>query len=346
MTTPIERTVPHEPLHAFAVELLAAAGLPEDQARVTADVLVSTNLRGVDSHGVRLLPGNVRRVLGGAIKRQPQIETLVSAGSMEIRTDDFGIGMACSVHAMERAIELAADHGVGWVISRNANHSGALGAYVLVAVERGFIGISTATSSPFMAVHGAAEGAVGNNPFAFGAPGKQFPIVLDMAMSVASGGRMGMMRRRGEPIPDEWIIKSEDRGGRGAARPFGGPKGSGLAVMTEILTGVLAGGGLLKDLRVGSGYSAERPDNNSHTQIAINLKALVPEDQYDASIARLVEEIKGAKRAPDVDEILLPGERTWRTKQKRLAEGIPLDETTVGELEKVAGEVGVKTPWA
>ena len=341
----VGRVVHHEPLRKLSVDLLKAAGVPEDDAIITTDVLVTSNLRGVDSHGIRLLPRNIGRVLGGAATARACPETLVSAGSMEIRTDNFGVGMVSSVLAMDRAMELASEHGIGWVISRNANHSGAVGYYALQATKKGFIGISNATSSPFMAAHGAAEGTVGNNPMAIGAPGPEFPVVLDMAMSIASGGRMGMMRMRGEAIPEEWVIKPKEGQRRGAAKPFGGPKGSGLAVMIEILTGVLAGGGLLKDLRIGAGYNEKLPDNNSHTQVAINLKALVSDEEYDASMNRLIHDMKSAQCAPGFDEVLLPGERAWRNYQKRIVEGIPLDERIVQSLEEVAQQLGVSVSW-
>ena len=342
---PVVRTLSAPELTEIALALLRSTGIPDDHARITADILVTTNLRGTDSHGVRLLPFNVRRLLGGGIKTHPDVRPVVQAGSIEIWEGDFGLGMVCGTLSMERAVDLAKDHGIGWVTTRHSNHYGASGTFAMLAVDKGFVGVSMSNSGPCMAVHGAAVRSIGNNPMAIGAPGPDFPVVLDMAMSVSSGGRIGAMRRRGEPVPEEWLVRGPDPGARPAMRPFAGPKGSGLAVMVEVLTGVLSGGGILSDLCVGGGFSPTQPDNCSLTHIAIDAKALVPPDQYDEAMRRLVAQLKGVRRAPGVDEIRLPGERAWRESERRRKEGIPLDQHTFEALEELAEEVGVRLDW-
>jgi len=342
---PIARVVSEERLKTVIGHLLRAVDVPPDHAARAAYVLTTAELRGISSHGVRLVPANIRRILGGAIKARPDIKPVLQAGSLETWDGDFGMGMVCGSLAMDRAIELAANLGTGWVMVRRSNHCAAVGAYAMMAVERGFVGISMSNSSPMMALEGSVSRTIGNNPMAIGAPGPEFPVVLDMAMSVASGARIGMMRRNGKAIPDEWFVAGGDPAGRRIMRPFGGPKGSGLAVMVEVITGVLAGGGMLSDQSPGSGFSKSIPDNCCHALIAVNLKALMPEERYESAMRRLVRELKSGERAPGVEEVRLPGERAWRETLKRRREGIPLEEETVQSLEEIAAEIGTAVPW-
>jgi len=339
------RLVSPERLTDICVHLFKAAGATADHAERTAWVLVTTSLRGVDSHGVRLVGRNVGRMLGGGITCDPDIRPLVQAGPVELWDSDFSSGLAGCLVTMERAVELAHEHGVGWVNVRNGNHNAACGTYVLRAAELGCASICISNCNPAMAYTGTVSRSIGNNPMAWGAPGGRFPIVLDMAMSVASGGRMGMMRRRGEEMPEEWIVRHPDPTRRPVQRPFGDYKGAGLAVMNELLTGLLAGGPTLKGLGKGAGFNREIPDNVSFVNVAIDVRRLFSEEEYDQRIRRMVDELKAAEKDDNTGEILMPGERAWLESEKRRREGIPLDEDGVRMFEETAEELGVDITW-
>jgi LDH2 family malate/lactate/ureidoglycolate dehydrogenase len=165
---------------------------------------------------------------------------------------------------------------------------------------------------------------------------------LDMAMSVVAGSKVGAMRKSGKPVPPEWVFKDAD--GKSVFRPFAGPKGSGLAIMIEILTAVLGGGAVLSQ-QGGAGFNKAVADGCSHTQIAIDLRKLIPADEYDDHMRFLVNELHEAETAPGVDEIRLPGERTWKTYQQRLVNGIPMADVVIESIDEAASEIGVSIDW-
>ncbi len=337
------RIVAEDRLLSIATNLLRALDVPEDHARRAASILVTADLRGVTSHGVRLLGWNMRRIMGGGVNPRATIREVSNAGAVVILDGDSGLGMSVGSVAMDRAIDIARQFGVGWVMARNSNHYGASGSFALMALEAGMIGISISNCGPMMTIEGTNERAVGNNPFAIAIPTPDFPLVLDMATSVASIGRIGLTRRAGKPVPPEWLVQEKDATGRMVLRHFGGPKGSGLAIMTEALTSVLAGGSVLHEIR----FDRDRiePQGVSHTQIAVNPAAILPDGAFAEHAKRMVDELHAAPPAHGVEEILLPGERAWRETCKHRAEGIPIEPDTVQRLEELGTELGVSIEW-
>lgn len=337
------RFVREDRLLDLCVSLFRAVDVPEDHARRAARVLVDADLRGVSSHGIRLLPWNIRRLRGGGVKARPNVREVSNAGAIAILDGDAGIGMTIGSIAMERAIDVAREQGIGWVMARNTNHYGASASFSLMAVEQGMIGISISNSGPMMTIEGAAERAIGNNPFAIGIPTPEFPMVLDMATSVASIGKIGMTRRAGREIPESWLVKDADDTGRMVLRHFGGPKGSGLAIMTEALTGVLSGGRILNEIAFNR--DAEEPHGVTHTQIAIDPESILPAGAFAERAKQLVDELHAAPLAPGFDEILLPGERAWRETLRQWRDGIALEPDAAERLDETAAELGVALPW-
>ncbi len=343
--------VSERPLHNFVAELFRAVGVSEDHANRAARALIWADLRGIASHGVRLVPMNLRRLQNGGANPQPDIRRISGTGALELWDGDFGLGMVIASLCMERATELANEHGVGWVSARSGNHLSAAGAYAAEVVARGFVGISLSNSSMSVAIHGSATRSIGNNPMAIGFPTPQFPMILDMSAGISSGGRLGTMRRLGIPIPEEWLVApKEPAGARPAIVPMGalegaGAKGSGIAIMIEALTGVIAAGGILGDLMKGVGFSPTTPDDSSFTMIALDPRRFLSAEEYAEKAESLVRQLKAVPPAPDVEEILLPGERGWRETEQRREHGIPLPEDTMESLDTVAVELDVATPW-
>jgi LDH2 family malate/lactate/ureidoglycolate dehydrogenase len=332
-------------------DLLNAAGCPPDHSRRAIEALVWANLRGVDSHGVRLLAQSVDRVLGKGATANPDIHAITSAGALELWDGDFGLGLVVGSVCMERACDLASENGVGWVSVRKSNHFSAAGAYAAEAVARGYVALSLSNSSLNLALHGGVDPVIGNNPMAIGVPTRHFPMILDMSAGISSGGRAMMMRKAGIPVPDDWYVSPQpDDDKRPVMRPMGalegvGAKGSGLAVIVEALTGVLAAGGILSDLMVGVGYSTDIPDNSAHTMVALDPQKFLPSGVFEERIERLITELQAATPAPGVDEVRMPGERAWRETLHRRREGIPVMTETVTAIEETAHKLGVAIDW-
>lgn len=339
----VPRTVSEERLLAVISHLVERAGVPPADARRCARILVTADLRGIPSHGVRMLPGKIHRVLGGAFNPSPRITKVAEIGSITVLDADRAIGMVAGAVAMETAISLARGSGISWVSVRNSNHFGAAGSYVMMAVEEGMVGFCFSNCGPIMAVYGTKSRCIGNNPMAIGAPHRAFPVVLDMALSISSFGRIHTMKRNGDPVPDEWYAVPPEPGKDAVLRAMGGPKGSGLAIMVEILTSVVAGGAIPWDMRPFK--STEKNDGTTHTMIALDVRRLVPEDQYEETLDRFVEQLKTAERVEGVNEVILPGELEWRSTLKKRAEGIPLDADVVESLDNVAAFLGTAVPW-
>jgi LDH2 family malate/lactate/ureidoglycolate dehydrogenase len=337
-----DRIITAERLTDITVNLFETCGVSRDHAEKATRIMVLTSLRGVDTHGIRLLPYNLRRLVGGGAKVNPDIRTVSAAGPIEIMDGDWGLGFLCGTVAMERAVEIAREQAIGWVTIRESNHYGASGTFCMLAVEQGMIGLSLTNTPPNMHIAGGISRSIGNNPMAIGAPGPDFPVVLDMAMSVVAGSKIGQASKAGKPIPPEWFLKSPD--GKTVFRPFAGPKGSGLAIMIEILTAVLGGGAVLSQ-QGGAGFNKQVADGCSHTQIAIDLRKLIPADEYDDHMRFLVNELHEAETAPGVDEIRLPGERTWKAYQERIVSGIPISTDVIDAIDEAASEVDVSIDW-
>ena len=343
------RIVTEHRLTEIGVELLRAAGCSPEDAVTAARMLVWADLRGVSTHGTRLLPMNLRRLVGGGANPEPDIRKVAGIGSFERWDGDFGLGLVLGSFASTRARELATEHGVGVVTVLRSNHYGAAASYVMDPVLDGFVAISMSNSSLSVATEGGVGRTLGNNPIAIGAPGR-FPLVLDMSAGISSGARVAAMRRAGILVPDEWFHVPPSPGERPAMRPFGslegaGAKGAGIGIMIEVLTGVLSGGGMLSDLMLGAGFSTDTPDNCAHTSIVLDTSRLLPDGTFAERMERLVRELKGAPPAPGVEEVRLPGERAWREVRRRRRDGIPVEQETVDSIDHAAAEIGVSVSW-
>ena len=340
--------VPHDVLYDFIVKLYLASGLSEHHANLAAKMNVETSLRGVETHGVRHVSHIVGGVKSGRIKPRPNLRPVKQLGALEVWDGDSGPPEAIAAVAMERAIELAKEKALGWVMIRGSSHYGASGSYATMAAEAGLVGLALSDSGPSMAVHGARVRSIGNNPLAFAAPPAlsgtmTFPLLVDIAVSAISGLKVMYMIRNGEPLPKGWVVPGTEIDGGWVLLPAGGPKGSGLGIIIEILTSVLSGGGILSDL------NSREKDHGvgqwSHTQIAMDPFRLMSREEYDRSLNAMADSVKSATKAPGVDEILIPGERAWRETQRQKVEGVTIDAVTRESMERAAGMVGHAVPW-
>jgi ureidoglycolate dehydrogenase (NAD+) len=337
-----------EPLQEFTKEVFVRVGLPPGDAQIEAEVLVWANLRGVDSHGVLRIPSYVRSVERGYMNPSPDIRVVKETPATLLIDADHAFGPVVTVWAMERVIEKARQVGIGWALLREITHQGAMAYYPLIAVEQDMAGIALVCSPPNMAPFGARAPGVHNSPIAIAVPAKRYrPLVLDMATSVAAGGKVMLARDKGVAMPLGWAMDKEGRPTTdpaqvGALLPIGGPKGSGLAMMFESLSSIMVGNPLLGPVLQGG----ERAHAQNGVVAAIDIGTFTDVEGYKVHIDTLIEGFKALPRAEGVDEIFVPGEPEDRTYEERKRDGIPLPHGTVDNLREVAQKLGVELPTA
>ncbi len=335
-------------LQAFTAEVFTRAGLPPADAAVEAEVLVWANLRGVDSHGVLRIPWYVELMDRGDINPRPKVRVRGETAATLVLDADHGFGPVVTVPAMRQAMAKARAAGIGWTLIRNTTHQGAMGYYALMAAREGQAGLAIVCSPPNMAPHGARAAGVHNSPIAIAVPaGRRRPLLLDMATSVAAGGKLRLAVDKGVPLPPGWALDeagapTTDARAAKILVPVGGPKGSGLAVMFETLTSLMAGNPLLEPALFGEPGAARHRQNS--VVAAVDIGTFTDLAAYRAHVDRLVEGLKRLPTAEGVDEVLVPGEPEDRCAEARGRDGIPLPAGTVANLRAVAARFGVSLP--
>jgi ureidoglycolate dehydrogenase (NAD+) len=279
---------------------------------------------------------------------RPEIRVEKETPATLVIEADCAFGPVVTTFAMARVIEKAKAVGIGWAFLRNTTHQGAMGYYPLMAAKEGMAGLALVCSPPNMAPYGARAAGVHNSPIAIAVPGKRHPpLVLDMATSIAAGGKLRLAIDKGIPIPAGWAL---DRDGRPTTdphlaailMPFGGAKGSGLALMFECLSSLMVGNPLLSPALL-TGQNAGRTLQNG-VVAAIDIGAFTDVERYKEEIDTLIQALKALPRAEGTDEILVPGEPEDRVYADRVRHGIPLPEGTLRNLQKVAQRFEIPMP--
>ncbi len=347
------RRVDEGALRDYTAAVLRGAGMTADGAAIAASVLVASDARGIESHGVARLSQYVRLIDSGAldpaagpvVERESATTALVDANN--------GMGHVAGDYAMRLAIAKARDHDIGVVTVHNSNHYGIAGYYAMLALEHDLIGVSLTNSSPLVAPTGGRERMVGTNPLAVAAPtGDDRPFVLDMATSTVPIGRLEVYARKGLPLQPGWAIDKEgeetldpEAGAGGALLPLGGVlatggyKGYGLGVMVDLLTGVLAGG-KYGPLIYGL-WDATNPSDLGQFFLALNPAAFGPLKAFHARARDLLALLKEGERAPGVDEILVAGEKERRAHEDARAHGVRLYHSVVTALDELGARFGL-----
>jgi LDH2 family malate/lactate/ureidoglycolate dehydrogenase len=337
-------------LMEFCQQAFQKAGMNAEDSRVVADILVSANLRGVDSHGVMRVPPYIRRLLDGGANPSPRIRAMRRGPSFVRLDGDRGLGLVVSVHAMKEAIALASQSGVGVAAVFNSDHFGAAAYYAMLALKHDMIGVAMTNAAAVMALWGGKTPFMGNNPIAVAVPcGTELSIVLDMAVSKVAGGKVRLAVKKGTKIPFEWIIDKDgmptddpkEFEAGGTLLPLG-IKGYGLGVIVEVLCGILSGARILSEIPLWFANTAE-PVGVGHFMMAINVDSFLPIQEFKDRVDQLVRRIHSAPRALDVDRIYLPGEIEHLSERKRKAEGIPVPEAVYRDLLEIGHELNVNT---
>ena len=343
-----EVRIPAADLQEFAKTVFIAAGMPSEDAALEAEVLVWANLRGVDSHGVLRIPQYLEFVDRGDMNPRPNIRVEKETAATILIDGDRAFGPIVTKQAMRRAIEKARGAGIGWAIIRNTTHQGAMAYYALMAADAGMAGVAIVCSPPNMAPHGSRAAGVHNSPISIAVPaGRHRPLCLDMATSVAAGGKLSLARDKGIALPAGWALDANGRPTTDASQatilvPFGGPKGSGLAMMFETLTSLMVGNPLLGPALFGE--SGARRHRQNSVVAALDIAAFTDLAAYRAEVDRLIDGLKALPRAEGVAEILVPGEPEDRSTEERRLRGVPLPPGTVENLRKAATRFRLPLP--
>ncbi|TNM65343.1 Ldh family oxidoreductase [Aliirhizobium smilacinae] len=333
-------------LVSFIEEILSACGLTASDARCCGEWLADADLRGVSSHGVLRLPMYVDCYRRGILNPKPDMEITQNANAVVTIDADDAIGLIAGTTAIDTAISLAEQFGIGAVFVRRSSHFGTASHYVRRAAERNFAAICTSNASPSMIAWGGLHPVLGTNPFAAAAPGgARYPaFVLDMSTSVVARGKIVAAAESGDPIPEGWATDFAGNATTDAARalngallPFAGAKGSGLAMFVDVLSGVVSGAAFASQIKSVANSGSE-PVDVGHFFCAIDVEKLMPLSQYRSRFDNFVDIMKGSGEGRDV---LIPGERSDASRRDRLQNGIPLRAATVQELDKIADLIGV-----
>jgi len=343
-------------LITFSTKALQGLGVPEEDAQITAKMLVASDLRGVDSHGVaHLNMFYTRRIRLGIINLNPKPKVSSQAPATATIDGDQGLGFVIGHHAMMEAIHRAEKTGAGFVTVRNSTHFGAATCYATMALERDMIGIAMTNSVAGVVAPGSAKPAVGTNPLAVAVPaGKKPPFVLDMATSVVAGGKLEIARREGASIPEGWAIDKEGKPitdptkrvrGEGGLLPLGGTptlgsyKGFGLGVLVEILCGVLSGSSasiLMESTPETRGNAGD------HFFGALRIDSFLPVENFEKAMDEMIEAFEALPTLPGVKKIYVAGGREAEIEKDRKANGIPLNPQVVQDLQELAKELGIE----
>jgi LDH2 family malate/lactate/ureidoglycolate dehydrogenase len=347
------RTAYRTPVKAVSgliADAMTKAGLPPDDARKVADLMLEADLTGADAHGVFRLPQYIARLRMGAINPHPSIKVTRSAPATALVDGDNGMGHLVIARAMESAVEMARECGVAWVGARMSNHAGAAGVYAALALEADMVGVYAAVASAnHMPLDGGAEPVLGTNPLAVAIPaGEEPPVVLDIATSIVSYGTIKNHRLQNVPLQPGWMVNPEtgeavldSQASAGALLlPMGGYKGAGLALMLGLLAGTLNGALFGRDC-IDFNADPEKITNTGQFVVALDPARFQPLDQFKAEIDRHARELRASKALPG-RHVRLPGDGRAQRRADRLANGLALAPELIAQLDRLADELAIR----
>ncbi|RZS96098.1 Ldh family oxidoreductase [Cecembia calidifontis] len=348
-------------LFEFTQSVLVKIGCPEKDAQLAADVLLSADLRGVDSHGVARLSGYVRLWEKGRINSKPDIRIVHESPSTAVVDGDGGLGLVVAPYAMQVAIEKAKNAGTGWVAVKNSNHYGIAGYHAMMALEHDMIGISLTNASPLVSPTFSKERLLGTNPISVAIPAKeQPPFVADMATTTAANGKLEILQRKNLDAPLGWVQDKEgnpttDSNGvkkGGALLPLGGDrehgshKGYALGAIVDIFSAVLSGANY--GPWVPPFVAFLDPDPNpvgegiGHFFGAMRVDAFRPAEEFKTHMDNWITRFRKATPTPGNEKVIIPGDPERELEAERRISGIPLLAPVVEDLSQLGDRFGVK----
>jgi LDH2 family malate/lactate/ureidoglycolate dehydrogenase len=345
--------VPAARLRSFIADAFRAVGMPDADAALVAELMAEADLWGSESHGVFRLPHYVRRIRAGGVNLQPKIRIVSERPAAALVDGDNAMGHLVMRFATRLAIEKARGSGVAWVGARMSNHAGPASLYARMPAAEGMVGMYFCVGNAnHLAPWGGLDMLLSTNPIAFAVPGFESPaVVLDMATTVSSFGKIKVYAQQGKEMPVGWVVERDGRpltdakrAAEGILLPLGGMeaghKGYGLALVLGLLAGSL------NDAAMGSAVinfteDATSVTNTGHTIVAIDPAAFGDPTAFRRRVDEVVREMHASARMPGVERILVPGERSHEKRKARAAGGIPMSAPLRASLDKLAGELKI-----
>jgi L-2-hydroxycarboxylate dehydrogenase (NAD+) len=350
-----EKTYPFQALHAFTRTIFEKIGCSQAEAKLATDVLLSADLRGIDSHGLARLSGYIRLWEANRINAKPTVQVIHESPSTAVVDGDGGLGLVVAPKAMEIAIEKAKLCGTGWVSVQHSNHFGIAGYHAMMALEHDMIGIAMTNASPLVAPTYSIERLLGTNPIAVAIPaGKQPPFVADMATTTAANGKLEILQRKNKEAPLGWI---QDKDGKPSANPHelkdggalvplgsdyehGSHKGYGLGSIVDIFSAVLSGANYGPWVPPFVSFLAPPADpvgkGIGHFFGAMRVDAFRPADEFKSHMDNWITRFRSAKTIQGQERVLIPGDPEREMSIIRSKEGIPLNPKVVEDLQGLA----------
>jgi LDH2 family malate/lactate/ureidoglycolate dehydrogenase len=352
--------IPVETIHAFMLDVFAGLGTPRDEAHICADVLIASDLRGIESHGVGRLKYYYDRIQAGVHRTRTEIEIVKETETTALLDGHHGLGHVIAYRAMRMAIDKAGQYGLGAVAVRNGTHYGIAGYYPLMAAEEGMMGLTVTNARPSIVPTHGLEPMLGTNPIAFAAPSDlEYPYWFDAATSISQRGKIEVAHRAEEPVPEGWVV---DKAGQPLTEPgqildalgkgeagllplggegelLGGHKGYGLATIVEILSASLSGGAFMKDLQGFAPDGTRRPFMLGHFFLAIDIEHFLPLEVSKQITGGIMRALQASRRAPGQDRIYVAGEKEWELQQIIREQGVPVNDNLRKELQIMRDEL-------
>jgi L-2-hydroxycarboxylate dehydrogenase (NAD+) len=350
-------------MERFMADVLKGAGVPEDDAKICADILITADKRGIDSHGInRLKAIYYDRIKDGIQQPVTNMEIVKEGPTTAVIDGHDGMGHVIGKKSMELAIDKAKKYGMGMVAVRNSTHYGIAGYFATMATDEGMIGITGTNARPSIAPTFGVENMLGTNPLVFGMPtDEEFPFVIDCATSITQRGKIEVYDKLGKTLPEGWVIDGngntrtdthETLGalvkGTAALAPLGGIgeetagyKGYGYATVVEILSAALQSGSYLKML-LGFENGKKVPYHLGHFFIAIDVSAFVEVDEFRKTTGNILRALRASKKMPGYDRIYTAGEKEYLAWLERKDKGVPVNEQLQKEILVLISELGLE----
>ncbi len=357
-------------LYSFITDAFVGVGVPREDAEICTDVLLASDKRGIESHGVnRFKPVYLDRIKAGIQNPVTNFEIIKETETTAVVDGHDGMGQVIGHKAMQLAIDKAKKYGMGMVVVRNSCHYGIAGYYTTMATSQGCIGMTGTNARPTVAPTFGVEGAFGTNPLTLGVPtDEDFDFNFDCATSITQNGKLEYYQRIGHDIPEGTMVTSDGTALTGSAdnalktmakgeaalaplggigEALGGYKGYGFAMFVEFLSAVLQDGAYGKVL-TGKGENGEKvPFHLGHFFIAIDTNHFLGEDVCRKKAGDIIREVRSTKKAPGAERIYTAGEKEWEIWLSRKDSGVPINESVQVEMSKVRDELKLDYtfPW-
>ena len=346
----------HKMLENFMIDVFKGINVPEDDAKICAEVLITSDLRGITSHGVQRLKMYYDRVKAGIQKPVTEVKIIRESPSSALLDGGHGMGHVAAYKAMELAIKKAKETGSAAVAVGNSTHYGIAGYYPLMAIKAGMLGMAVTNARPSIAPTFGIEPMMGTNPLTFGLPtDEDFPFVIDCATSITQRGKIEVLSRTATPAPEGWVINQDGtlatdtvkilkdlKDGNAALLPLGGAgetlgghKGYGYAALVEILSAAFNDGPFLKDLTLEKGYKL------GHFFFVVDISKIIPLEAFKKVAGSICRSLRNSEKAPGQERIYTAGEKEYEIEKKIREKGVPVNKSIQNDLLLMQKELGL-----